>query len=101
MTSYTESFGLVLVEAESYGIPILALDSAQGAKEIIQNGENGYLVANRNLNEMAEKIINLIEDENLRNSLGNQGRILSEKYKKENVANNWYELIDNIANHKA
>lgn len=94
MTSYTESFGLVLVEAESYGIPILALDSAQGAKEIIQNGENGYLVANRNLNEMAEKIINLIEDENLRKSLGNHGRILSEKYKKENVAKKWYELLE-------
>lgn len=94
MTSYTESFGLVLIEAESYGIPIMALDSAQGAKEIIQNGENGYLIHNRDLNEMAEKIINLIEDENLRNSLGKQGRILSQKYKKENVAKKWYDLLE-------
>lgn len=95
MTSYTESFGLVLLEAESYGIPILALDSAQGAKEIIQNEKNGYLIQNRNLEEMSKKIIKLIEDKDLRKQLGHQGRVLSEEYKKDNVANTWYEIIDN------
>ncbi len=39
MTSRTESFGLVLVEAGSYGIPVLAYDTAQGAKEIIENDQ--------------------------------------------------------------
>lgn len=36
MTSFEESFGLVLVEASSFGLPLIAFDSAIGAKEIIQ-----------------------------------------------------------------
>ena len=47
MTSYSESFGLVLLEAASFGLPLIAFDSAEGAKEIIQNGQNGYLIQNR------------------------------------------------------
>ena len=42
MTSFEESFGLVLVEASSFGLSLIAFDSAIGAKEIIQ--ENGILV---------------------------------------------------------
>ncbi len=94
MSSFTESFGIVLIEAESYGIPLLAFDSAQGAKEIIKNGENGYLIENRDKETMAQKIIELIENENLRNVLGKQGREFSKKYKKEIVAQNWYNLIE-------
>ena len=94
MTSYTESFGIALVEAESFGLPILAFDSAQGAKEIIKDEENGYLVQNRNISEMADKIDNLINDEELRHKLGANGRELSQNYKKENVANKWFDLIE-------
>ena len=45
MTSLTESFGLVLIEANSYGIPCIAFDSASGAKQIIENKE--LLISNR------------------------------------------------------
>lgn len=95
MTSYTESFGIVLVEAESFGLPILAFDSAQGAKEIIKDEANGYLIQNRNISEMADKIDNLINDEGLRHKLGAKGRELSQSYKKENVASKWFDLIEN------
>ena len=40
MTSYTESFGLVLIEAMSNGVVPIAFDSAEGAREIIKNGES-------------------------------------------------------------
>ena len=56
MTSYSESFGLVLLEAASFGLPLIAFDSAEGAKEIIQNGQNGYLIQNRNKEDMSNKI---------------------------------------------
>ncbi len=95
MTSYTESFGIALVEAESFGLPILAFDSAQGAKEIIKDKENGYLVQHRDITEMANKIDNLINNEELRHKLGAKGRELSHNYKKENVASKWFDLIEN------
>jgi len=56
MTSYTESFGIVLIEAMSHGVPCIAYDSAEGAREIITSGENGFLIKNRNQEVMVQKI---------------------------------------------
>ena len=100
MTSFTESFGLVLIEANSYGIPTISFDTAQGAKEIINNDKNGYLIKNRDKQEMSNKIIELIEDYEKRCELGKNARMMSEMYKEENVASLWYNLIDNIPNIK-
>ena len=60
MTSLEESFGLVLLEAMSYGIPCIAFDSALGAKEIIDD-KSGILIKNRNLAEMADTICNYFD----------------------------------------
>lgn len=100
MTSYTESFGLVLVEAESYGLPIVVFDSAQGAQEIVEDEVNGYFVMNRDKNEMARKIIKLIENENLRKNMGNEGRKLSNNFRKEEISKTWYNFIDSCEKQK-
>ena len=94
MTSHEESFGLVLIEAQSYGVPCVAFDSAKGALEIIKDDENGYLIKNRNKEEMAQKIINLIDNKDLRISMGNKSRENSYKYSKENISNKWFDLLE-------
>ena len=96
MTSYTESFGLVLIEAQSYGIPIIAFDSAQGAQEIIKNGINGFLIKDRNINEMAHISNTLLNNLKLRKKLGEAGRNHSRKYKKENIEKMWIDFLDKI-----
>ena len=57
MCSKEESFGIVLIEAGSFGIPEIAFDSAQGANEIIINNKTGYLIHNRDKYKMANKIV--------------------------------------------
>lgn len=94
MTSHTESFGLVLIEAFSYGVPCLAYDSAQGANEIITNGVNGYLIKNRDEDDMVKHIGMLIDDEKLRKKLGKKAREESKKYNKEPVLEQWSKLIN-------
>ena len=96
MTSFTESFGLVLIEAESYGIPIVVMDSAKGALEIVNNNENGIIINNRDKEEMVNKINYLIENIEERKRLGVNGRKNSKKYKKEIISNKWFKFIDSL-----
>ncbi len=94
MTSYTESFGIVLIEAMSYGIPCIAFSSAEGACEIINSGENGYLIKNRNFEAMISKIEDLINNEKERKRIGKLACKSIEKYTCENVSEKWINLIE-------
>ena len=96
MTSFSESFGLILIEAESFGLPLIAFDTAEGPKEIIEHGKNGFLIQNRSTEEMANKICELITNKESRNKIGQAARQDSAKYKMEEVQKIWYEFIDNI-----
>lgn len=64
MTSYTEAFGLVLIEAMSYGVPCIAFDSASGPRELI-NKEIGILIHSRDKEKMADSIVSMINNKEL------------------------------------
>lgn len=94
MTSYTESFGIVLIEAMSHGLPCIAMDSAEGAREIINSGYNGYLIRNRNYEMMVRKIADLIDDKDIRKRLGKNARDSISKYMSDVVGEEWFTLIE-------
>jgi glycosyltransferase involved in cell wall biosynthesis len=93
MTSYTESFGLVLLEAMSYGLPCIAFSSAEGAKDIIKDGYNGYLINDRNINAMANKVINLLNNRELLTELGKNCLETVKKYDKDNIKEEWIKIL--------
>ena len=94
MTSYTESFGIVLIEAMSHGLPCIAYDSAEGAREIINSGENGYLIKNRNSEMMIKKISDLIDNSSERKRIGKNARKSISKYTSDVVGEEWFTLIE-------
>ncbi|MEF9991793.1 MAG: glycosyltransferase [Peptostreptococcaceae bacterium] len=94
MSSHEESFGIVLIEAQAYGIPCVALDSAKGALEIIENNINGYIIENRDKQEMANKIIKLIENKELRESMGSESKKNSYKFSKQNISKQWFDFLE-------
>lgn len=94
MTSYTESFGIVLIEAMSHGVPCIAYSSAEGAREIINSGENGYLIKNRNFDAMIMKIDNLMKNQEERKRIGSQARESVKKYTSDIVGEEWITLIE-------
>ena len=94
MTSHTESFGIVLIEAMSHGIPCIAYSSAEGACEIIENGKNGFLIDNRNEEEYIKKIEELINNEKERKELGKYAKESIYKYAKEEVETKWFEILE-------
>lgn len=102
MTSYTESFGIVLIEAMNKGIPCLAFDSARGATEIIEDNKNGYLIQNRDFELMVDKINYLIKNNKARNNLGKNAIKTGKDYKPDEVFKKWENLLskDNKKNIK-
>lgn len=94
MTSHTECFPIVLLEAMSYGIPCLSYTSAQGANEIIKNEETGFLIENRNEDEMIEKIEILINDDKLRKKMGKNAKEESKNYSSSIILDKWDKLIN-------
>lgn len=95
MSSNTESFGLVLVEAMSRSVPCIAFDSANGAKTLLAN-KNGILIENRNKEDYARKIVQLLNDIDKLNKVGKSGYDSISDYEINNVKMQWLELLSKI-----
>ncbi len=93
LTSRTEGFGLVLTEAKSVNLPTIAFDIDFGPREIIEDGKSGYLIKPFEIDEMADKICELIENKEKRIEFSQHARDNLNKFSFENFAKEWYELI--------
>lgn len=94
MTSFTESFGIVLIEAMSHGVPCIAFDSAEGARELIDHGENGYLIKDRDFSKYINKVFKLIDDKTLRETIGKNAYEEAKSYTGEVVIKLWIDLLE-------
>ena len=84
LPSLSESFGIVNLEAMASGLPIVATD-VRGLPEIIKDGENGFLVEPKNPEQIAEKVLLLLEDGELRERISNNNREEVKKYSWKSV----------------
>ena len=100
MTSHTESFGLVLLEAMCCGVPCIAFDSAQGAHEIIENGKNGYLIENRSFDKMAETACRLLSDKDELCRLSRGALNTADDFSYEKTKAAWLDLMNKIEEEK-
>lgn len=94
MTSFTESFGIVLIEAMSHGVPCIAFDSAEGARELIDHGENGFLVKDRDFSKYINRVFKLIDDKTLRETIGKNAYEEAKLYTGEVVIKLWIDLLE-------
>lgn len=69
LPSKQEIFGMVLLEAMYFGKPVIASLSA-GSDILIEDGDNGYIINNENVDNWSKKIEELLENDNLRENIG-------------------------------
>lgn len=79
LPSYYEALGCVYLEAMACGIPTVGV-RGMGIDEIIVDGENGLLVPPKDVDSLCEKMKMVIEDSNLAQKLGRNGRTTALKY---------------------
>lgn len=96
MTSIFEPFGLVLPEAMSCGVPVVAYNCPYGPSEIITDGVDGFLVEKKNKEKFVYRICQLIENRNLRIDMGAAAYISSQRYRAEYIMPQWKRLFKDI-----
>ena len=97
LTSVYEPFGLVMPEAMSCGVPVVAFDCPYGPSEIITDGEDGFLVDCWDVKAFADKVCLLIEDEQLRRRMGRAAIVSAQRFSREKIIPRWRALFENLA----
>jgi glycosyltransferase involved in cell wall biosynthesis len=94
MSSRFEAYGMVMVEAMAAGVPAVAFDCPTGPRDIIDDGVNGFLVPNRDVEGFAEALVTMIEMGDRRRELGRGARRTAESLSQEAIAQRWEEEIE-------
>ena len=87
---------MVLIEAMSCGLPLVAFDAPCGPKDTITEGKNGYLIPSGNIERFAERICCLIESEEMRRNMGNSARQMSFDYQEDKIMDRWVGLFKEV-----
>ena len=98
MSSVFEGFAMVLLEAMSCGLPCVSFDCPYGPRNVITDGEDGFLVEYLNSHALADNICKLIENEELRKRMGRQGRHNVLRFSRETIMPQWVELFKSLTN---
>ena len=96
LTSEYEGFGLVIIEAMTYGVVPVVYNSYETAGELIKNGVNGVLVNTPySVKAFSDTLEELINNEDTLNKIACHARSSSARFSVENIANEWYKLMYN------
>lgn len=92
-TSLFEPFGLVIPEAMSCGLPVVAYDCPFGPSSIISDGEDGFLIEKNDHQAFADKLCLLMSDNSLRQRMGKAACASVQHYSAGIIMPKWRDLF--------
>lgn len=97
MASNYEGIPNALLEAMCLGVPCVATDcDGGGAKELIEDGKNGFLVKKGSAEQMSRKMKEIVEDDSLSKDISKNAIKLKDKLEPERIYGEWMVFIDNV-----
>lgn len=96
LSSRTECFPTVLLEALSIGMPVVSYDCPNGPRHIISHEQDGILIKNRSPYEFAQALISLIQNDKKRMVFSKNAKKNSAKFHTSTIMNQWVDLLNNI-----
>lgn len=94
LSSKTEGFGMVLLEAISFGLPCISFDCPSGPRDIIKDNENGYLVPANNELALTQSIVKFITNPQLKNEMGSKSLAISNNWNDEKLLAQWNTILN-------
>ena len=96
LTSRNEGFPMVLLEAQSYGLPIVAFDCDTGPAELIEHDVNGFLVKSLSIVKLSEALASMINiNSNKYSELILNSQKTTERFKADFIVKSWEKLLMN------
>ena len=96
MSSHYEGLPMVLLEAQSFGLPIVAFACQCGPRDIVTDGETGFLVPEGDVEGLADRLITVMKDDDLRFSMGKKAKEASRCFEEETVMKKWMETFQTL-----
>jgi len=100
LTSRYEGLPITLIEAQTCGLPCVSFDCKTGPSDIIEQGLSGFIVPPFDLNEMANKLQQLMNSLSLRKAMGQASKNAAKRYDENQIVARWHILITKVINRK-
>ncbi|MGB7529186.1 glycosyltransferase family 4 protein [Sphingobacterium cellulitidis] len=94
MTSRYEGLPMALLEGQAAGLPMVSYACKCGPRDIIKEGVNGFLLEEGDKEGVANKILTIIRDKELRDEMGRNSLEMSKNFSEEVVMNKWIQLFN-------
>lgn len=85
---------MVLVESMAAGTPAISYDIKYGPNDIIVDGKNGFIVPNGNKKQLAQKIIKIMKEDKVYESMSKNALDVRETFSEQEYQKNWLNLIE-------
>ena len=95
-SSRFEGFGMVMIEAMACGLPVVSFDCPWGPRSIISNQEDGLLVESGNIDKLADAIMKMIHDGDLRSSMVQAALRNVERFRLDRIAIQWKQVFTSL-----
>ena len=96
LSSVSEGLGTVIVESMALGCPVIATDCPFGPRELIGNNENGIIVPMKDYIKMAEGMMKILEDEELRNKIIENAKKKAEEFRISTSVQKFEGLLNKL-----
>ena len=95
-TSRFEGLPMCMIEAQSFGLPIVSFECKTGPSEIVKNNRSGFLIEQGDINSFSDKLLELINSPDLLFSFSNQAKQDSERFDISSIISKWNQILQQL-----
>ena len=96
MTSAYEGFPMSILETMQCGCVPVAFDTFSAIRDLIEDGTNGYIVENNHIDDYVERLHFLMQNEDVRMQMAENGMRSVQRYSVDNIMKQWYDLFEKL-----